>query len=135
MPFQKGNTYSKGRPRVSLNKPELLLPVIFLKSKINWANDFCKLYKEYAAGNMTKEHKAKFQLYLELMPYLCTKIALKDLDAQKFTTPEDSKAMALQTNALLRALEQQTDGPNPKSDQSSATASVENGKPQIPPTA
>jgi hypothetical protein len=103
--FQKGNQYGRGRPKISLNKPELLLPIIFQKAHINWANDFCALYKEYKLGTMTKDRKAQFSLYLELMPYLCTKIAIKDLDASKFVTEKDKKAMTDQTAALIEALE------------------------------
>jgi hypothetical protein len=39
------------------------------------------------------------------MPYLCTKIAIKDLDASKFTTEADAKAMTAQTAALIQALQ------------------------------
>jgi hypothetical protein len=131
MAFQKGNQFGRGRPKISLNKPELLLPIIFQKAHINWANDFTLLYKEYRTGSMTKERKAQFSLYLELMPYLCTKITIKDLDASKFTTEADTKAMTDQTKALLEALE----GVNAKPSNTGKKAGLENGPTQIPPAA
>jgi hypothetical protein len=72
-------------------------------------------------------------MYLELMPYLCTKISIKDLDASKFTTESDKKAMTDQTKSLLDALE----GMNakPKSSGTGQKTSVDGGQTQIPPTA
>lgn len=103
--FTKGNQFGRGRPKISLNKPELLLPIIFQKAHINWANDFTTLYRTMKERKLTSEEYNRYKMYLELMPYLCTKIALKDLDASKFVTEADSKAMTAQTKALLEALE------------------------------
>jgi len=118
--FQKGNKFGVGRPKISLNKPELLLPIIFQKAHINWANDFTNLYKIRKERAFTKDEQYKWNSYIELMPYLCTKVAIKDLDASKFVTESDKKAMTDQTSALLRALENSTDGPNPKPNSPSA---------------
>jgi hypothetical protein len=132
--FQKGNQFGKGRPKVSLSRPELLLPIIFQKASINWANDFCQLYKKYKAGPLSKAEAEQYKMYLMLLPYLCSKVQLKDLDAQKFTTPEDSKAIANQTAALLKALEASTDGPNPTPARVSKADSVEARQSSVPPT-
>lgn len=114
--FQKGNQFGRGRPKISLNKPELLLPIIFQKARINWANDFTLLYRTSKERRLTVEELTRWKWYLELMPYLCTKIALKDLDASKFVTEGDKRAMTDQTKSLLEALEGM------------------NAKPQIPKT-
>jgi len=105
MPFEKGNQFGRGRPKISLNKPELLLPIIFQKAHINWANDFTLLYKTMKARKLTAEENDRWKTYLDLMPYLCTKVAIKDLDASKFVTEKDKKAMTDQTAALIEALE------------------------------
>jgi len=131
MAFQKGNQFGRGRPKISLNKPELLLPIIFQKSHINWANDFCQLYKGWKDKTLDVKDMGRYKMYLELMPYLCTKIALKDLDASKFVTEGDKKAMTDQTKSLLEALEGMN--VNPKSSGASKTVGLENGSTQIPP--
>lgn len=136
MPFQKGNTYSKGRPKISLNKPELLLPIIFQKAHINWAHDFTRLYKKRKEeGPLTGADKQQWNELMDLMPYLCTKVQIKDLDAQRFVTPEDSKAMAQHTKTLLDALEKETNAPNAKPASPSPQNSVADRVPQVPPTA
>jgi hypothetical protein len=127
--FKPGNQFGRGRPKISLNKPELLLPIIFQKSHINWANDFCLLYKLMKARKLDSAENERYQMYLSLMPYLCTKIAIKDLDASKFVTEKDTKAMNDQTKALIEALNADTLPRN-----TSKKASVESGKPQTPPT-
>ncbi len=105
MAFQPGNQFGRGRPKISLNKPELLLPIIFQKAHINWANDFTLLYKMWKQKTLAEEDKGRFKLYLELMPYLCTKVNIKELDSSKFTTEADTKAMTQQTAALIQALQ------------------------------
>ncbi len=128
--FQKGNKHGKGRPPISLNKPELLLPIIFQKSRINWAWDFTELYKLIKNDKATLADKIKFKMYLELMPYLCTKVNIKDLDSSKFVTEGDKQAMTDQTARLLEALENETKQPSP-----TKTPSVADGTPEVPPTA
>jgi hypothetical protein len=131
--FKPGNQYGRGRPKISLNKPELLLPIIFQKAHINWANDFTLLYKISKARKLDELELARWKWYLELMPYLCTKVAIKDLDASKFTTESDKKAMTQQTASLLEALENMSAQPNPSG--TSKKTSVANGTSQISPTA
>src|SRR5579863_2556091 len=97
--FQKGNKYGVGRPKMSLSKPELLLPLIFQKAHINWANDFCNLYKKNKSNGLNKQEWAQYKQLYDLMPYLCTKVQLKELDASKFVTDKDKKAMTDQTAA------------------------------------
>jgi hypothetical protein len=135
--FLPGNKFGKGRPKISLNKPELLLPIIFQKSRINWAEDFCRLYKWYkttlkpdakAPGYLEYMSKrAQFEMYLELLPYLCTKIAVKDLDASKFVTEGDKQAMNDQTAALIKALENDS-----KPIENSKGNSLEGGNTSLP---
>lgn len=129
--FQKGNRYGAGRPKISLNKPELLLPIIFQKAHINWANDFTLLYKVRKERAFTREEDARWKSYMEMMPYLCTKVAIKDLEASKFTTELDKKAMTDQTKSLLEALE----GMNakPQTNRGSQETRLDNGTSQIPP--
>lgn len=129
--FEKGNKYGKGRPKISLNKPELLLPIIFQKSRINWAADFTELYKLQKKQALTKDEQVRFKLYLELMPYLCTKISVKDLDASKFVTEGDKQAMTDQTAALLEALE----NVDAKPTSTGKKIGMADGPSQIPPTA
>lgn len=103
--FQKGNPGGPGRPKISLNKPELLLPIIFQKSRINWAEDFSKLYKAKKLRKLTTEEEQTFATLMELLPYLCTKVAIKDLDFSKWHSQEDKEIMTQQTADLIKALE------------------------------
>lgn len=130
--FQKGNKLGAGRPKISLNKPELLLPIIFQKAHINWANDFCVLYKGWKEKTLDVHDMGRYKMYMELMPYLCTKVNIKDLEASKFTTEADSKAMTDQTKSLIEALEGMNDS---KSSRAGQKAGLENGPTQIPPAA
>ena len=125
MAFQKGNQFGRGRPKISLNKPELLLPIIFQKAHINWAHDFCNLYKARKLRPLTKGETEQYNTYLDLMPYLCTKVQLKDLDASKFVTDKDKKAMTDQTAALIEALENNA---NPKPASPSKETGMADGK-------
>jgi hypothetical protein len=129
--FKPGNQFGRGRPKISLNKPELLLPIIFQKAHINWANDFTLLYKMWKQKTLAPEDQGRFKLYLELMPYLCTKVNIKELDSSKFTTEADTKAMTDQTKSLLEALE----NVQPKSNGTGKAPGLADGKTQIPPTA
>jgi hypothetical protein len=128
--FTKGNQFGRGRPKISLNKPELLLPIIFQKAHINWANDFTLLYKMWKQGTLNPVDQGRFKLFLELMPYLCTKVNIKELDSSKFTTEADTKAMTAQTKALLEALNADT-----ASTGTGQKAGVADRKPSLPPTA
>ncbi len=125
--FQKGNKLGHGRPRIALNKPELLLPIIFQKSRINWAEDFAKLYKIKKLRRFTLEEKETFVTLLALMPYLCTKVAVKDLDFSKWHDEKDKAIMDKQTQELIKALE--NDG---KPNQDSGQSGVEGGNPPLP---
>jgi hypothetical protein len=127
--FKKGNQFGRGRPKISLNKPELLLPIIFQKAHINWANDFMAVYRAFKESTKDPIILSKLKVYLELMPYLCTKVAIKDLEASKFTTEADTKAMTDQTKSLLEALENVNTQPNKPSQK----AGLANGQTQIPP--
>ena len=110
--FQKGNQLSKGRPRISLTKPELLLPVVFNKAAINWQNDFVKLYRALRERELTMVEYKHLKFLLEVLPYLCTKVQLKEIDNQKLNAPADSAAAAKQTSKLLAAFEAETNKPN-----------------------
>ena len=103
--FIKGNKLSRGRPRLALTKPELLLPMVFSKGNVNWAYDFVTLYREMRKCVLSVTQKEQMKLLMELMPYLCTKIQLKELTNQAPTTPEGSVEQARQTSKLLKALE------------------------------
>lgn len=142
--FAKGNKYGHGRPAISLNKPELLLPIIFLKGKVNWANDFVELYKWYKKTTKPEaktpayveymSNRARFDMYMQLLPYLCTKIAVKDLDFSKYGPSEsDKQSMTDQTASLIKALEDMN--VKPKADGASKTSGLEDGPTQVPPTA
>jgi hypothetical protein len=129
--FKPGNQFGRGRPKISLNKPELLLPIIFQKAHINWANDFTLLYKMWKQKTLSPEDSGRFKLFLELMPYLCTKVNIKELDSSKFTTESDKKAMTDQTKALLEALE----GVNTPPNRPSKTTGLGDGPTQVPTAA
>jgi hypothetical protein len=129
--FQKGNKYGQGRPKISLNKPELLLPIIFQKAHINWANDFTALYRLWKTRSLDRTEKERWSSYLNMLPYLCTKVQLKDLDASKFVTERDKKAMTDQTSALIEALE----NVNAKPARPDQTTGMADGPSQIPPKA
>lgn len=104
--FQKGNKLGVGRPKISLTKPELLMPAIFNKGAVNWASDFLKLYKAMKERPLDENEKNLYNFFKEFMPYLCTKVQLKEIMGQaSITTPADSAAQAKQTSKLLQALE------------------------------
>ena len=104
--FQKGNQLAKGRPKLSLTKPELLLPAIFAKGSVNWSNDFLKLYRIMRERDLTTPERNLLAFFNQFMPYLCTKVQLKEIMGQaSVTTPADSAAQAKQTSKLLQALE------------------------------
>ena len=107
--FQPGNKYGKGRPKVSLTKPELLLPAIFANANINWGGDFVRLYKMMKERELTVPETRLMRFFLEVMPYLCTKVQLKELSGNsgKLSTPTESVENARQTSILLKALEQE----------------------------
>lgn len=113
MPFTKGNQFGRGRPKISLQKPELLLPAVFGKAGVNWQNDFMKLYRILR----TEERKLSdtelrlLRFFADYMPYLCTKITLKEIENTK-GTPADSVAQAKATSKLLQALEAESNAPS-----------------------
>lgn len=110
--FQPGNKLSHGRPKVSLSKPELLLPAVLAKGNINWAYDFIRLYKSLKEEReLTAPEIRLYKFFMEFMPYLCTKVQLKEIMATGGTSPADSRANAAQTSKLLQALEAENSGP------------------------
>jgi hypothetical protein len=132
--FTPGNKLGRGRPNISLNKPELLLPIILLKGKVNWANDFIELYKTRKKRALTQEEFGRYKMLVELLPYLCTKVNVKDLDFSKYGPSEaDKQSMTNQTASLIKALEDMN--VKPQTSGTGKEPSVENGSTQIPPTA
>ncbi len=104
--FQKGNTFGRGRPKISLQKPELLLPAVFGKAGVNWQKDFVLLYRRIRDGvTLSANDKALLKFFDTYMPYLCTKVQLKEIDGKMASTPADSASMAKATSKLLQALE------------------------------
>lgn len=103
--FAKGNTWGRGRPKISLSKPELLLPWVFAKASLNWANDFTRLYRKLREEQLTDVERMHLKFLMDIMPYLCTKVQLKEIDGRSTSTPADSAAQAKQTSKLLQALE------------------------------
>jgi len=101
--FQKGNKF--GGAKKCLTKPELLLPLVFGSSQINWAKDFCHLYRTLRKRQLTIVEQGHFRVLLELLPYLCTKVQLKEISDKMPRSPGESAANAKQTSDLLRALE------------------------------
>jgi hypothetical protein len=112
--FQAGNKYGKGRPKQSLTKPELLLPLIFQKRGINWAADFCSLYRKFKAGTLSGIEQKKWPTYMALLPYLCTKVQLKEIEDKGVAAVIQAGANADQTARLLKALESESNGPASK---------------------
>lgn len=108
--FQPGNKLGKGRPKLSLTKPELLLPLVFQRRGINWASDFCSLYRKWKMNKLDKEEKGKFTTYLQMMPYLCTKVQLKEIEDKEASAVIQAGANADQTARLLKALENESNG-------------------------
>lgn len=106
MAFAKGNQFGRGRPKISLQKPELLLPAVFGKAGINWQNDFIKLYRAVKEDReLNKSEIRLLKFFSDYMPYLCTKVQLKEIDGKMASTPGDSASMAKATSKLLQALE------------------------------
>lgn len=110
--FTSGNRFGKGRPKKSISKPELLLPAVLVHSKIDWMKDFKTLYNIMKERTLEPVEKERMKLLLNLMPYLCTKVQLKEIDGRQLTTPNDSAAMAEQTSKLLAALENENAKPS-----------------------
>lgn len=112
MGFQKGNIFGRGRPKISLQKPELLLPAVFGKAGINWQNDFVRIYRAVKEDReLTRSEVRLLKFFSEYMPYLCTKVQLKEIEGNKGLTPTDSVANAKATSRLLQALEAEQNGP------------------------
>ena len=104
--FKPGNKFGRGRPKHVLSKPELLLPAVFNKNNLNWQRDLMHLYRRMRERELTIAEKAQLKVIMELMPYLVTKVTLKELD--KGTgggTASGSAAMAEETAKLLKQLE------------------------------
>lgn len=133
--FKKGNQYSKGRPRVSLTKPDILLPAIFNKAKVNWALDFTRLYKIKRQRPLTDEEKSSFRILMELLPYLIVKPALKEEDLKKYLDKGTSEKMAHSTAALLKELVKESHGSKPETDGPSKISGVAPGGSVLPPQA
>jgi hypothetical protein len=111
--FAPGNKLGQGRPKISLTKPELLLPAVLAKGNINWAADFVRLYKCIKDNpELTIQQKNQLKFFMDFMPYLCTKVQLKEIMSTGGTSPADSRANAAQTSKLLQALEAENNGPS-----------------------
>ena len=111
--FQPGNKLSHGRPKLSLTKPELLMPAVFHKSGVNWQKDFIRLYKRVkdSGKEMAENDKRLLKFFDTFMPYLCTKVQLKEIADQSAQTSAQSAANAAQTSKLLQALENESNVP------------------------
>lgn len=123
--FQPGNKYGRGRPPYSLRSPEILLPVIFSKGNLNWAHDFISIYRKIR-DNPTKvstEERQIFKVLYELLPYLVTKIQIKDLDLEKLVNKESAASAKAQTDELVKLLENEQNGR--KSAEGGSSGSVE----------
>lgn len=107
--FTKGNKFGTGRPSYALKSPEILLPSIFAKNNVNWGADFVRLYKKYKnhPAALTSEDKLMFKVLYELLPYLVTKINIKELDLEKLMNKESKAAAQNQTEQLVKLLEQE----------------------------
>lgn len=113
--FQKGNQFGRGRPKLSLQKPELLLPAVFGKAGVNWQNDFIRLYRAVKEDRKLTESEIRLlKFFSDYMPYLCTKVQLKDFDSRGTSSPADSVANAKATSKLLMALEAENVTPKPQ---------------------
>lgn len=110
--FQPGNKLGQGRPKVSLTKPELLLPAVLAKGNVNWAADFVRLYRALKERSLQPQEEKLLAFFAQFMPYLCTKVQLKEIMATGGTSPADSRANAAQTSKLLQALEAENSGPS-----------------------
>jgi hypothetical protein len=113
--FEKGNKFGTGRPKRSLSKPELLLPAILANANINWGGDFVRLYKTIKERALTGPERNLLSFFLQVLPYLCTKVQLKELGGLSKSTPTESVENARQTSVLLKALEAENAGPSAKS--------------------
>lgn len=133
--FKKGNSYGKGRPRVALSKPDVLLPAIFNKANINWANDFTKLYKARKVRALTPDEAMTFKMLYELLPYLVTKVNIKEDELKKYLEKGTSEKMATATAALLRELEQEPNGSKPTAKEDGKEPGVGPGESVLPPKA
>jgi hypothetical protein len=103
--FEVGNHFGKGRPKKVLTKPELLLPAVLAHRNLNWMTDLIYLYRRMKERELDVKEKAHLQLILALMPYLVTKVAIKDYDKTSAGTPGGSAKMAEETAKLLKQLE------------------------------
>jgi hypothetical protein len=133
--FKPGNTYGKGRPRVSLSKPDILLPAIFNKAKVNWASDFTKLYKIKRMRAFTAEEKDTFRMLLDLLPYLIVKPALNGDELKKYLDKGAAEKMAHSTAALIRSLEQESHAAKPTTDRPGEENGLADGGSPLPPQA
>ena len=112
--FAKGNKFGTGRPKRSLSKPELLLPAILANANINWGGDFVRLYKTIKERQLTDPERNLLAFFMQVLPYLCTKVQLKELGGLSKSTPTESVENARQTSVLLKALEAENNGPATK---------------------
>jgi hypothetical protein len=62
-------------------------------------------------NKLDKEEKGKLSTYLQLMPYLCTKVQLKEIEDRGASAIIQAGANADQTARLLKALENESNGP------------------------
>ncbi len=84
--------------------------MVFSNSCINWANDFCVLYKKMKKEVLTAHEKNHLSFLMDLMPYLCTKVQLKEIE-DKLPRREQMASNAKATMDLIKALESEQNGP------------------------
>lgn len=132
--FKPGNTYGKGRPKISLTKPDVLLPAIFNKANINWAADFTRAYKKIKSGEAQAPDLMQFKLLLDLLPYLIVKVQLKEGDLKAYLDKGGAVSAAKATSALLRALENESNGAKPRTNSPSKESGMGGGESILPPT-
>lgn len=131
--FKPGNKYGKGRPRISLSTPDLLLPAIFNKAKINWANDFNRLYKAMRMGALTPDQKEHFAMLMKLLPYMIAKIDVAPDDLKKLLEKGNTaKTVANTTSLLMKALEAES-GVKPGTTKTSSQDGMATGESVLPP--
>ena len=129
--FQKGNKYAKGRKPFHMSTPDIILPHVFHKGHVTWGADFMRLYRKqrgnqlngYKGEKLTELEQILWKSLLDLLPYLVSRITLKEIDLKKITDPLTSASQARMTQKMLQELEKDSlatkPGTTPNSDQSS----------------
>ena len=103
--FLPGNHHGKGRPKKVLTKPELLLPAVLAHRNLNWMTDLIYLYRRMKERDLESHERAHLALLLALMPYLVTKVAIKDYDKSSSKASTEHANLSEETAKLLKTLE------------------------------